>query len=594
MDPLQEYSARRDNWAAREALFQKQFIRIGNWRLLTAILAAILAWFAFGRGAVSGSILLFPLAVFIALVVWHQNVIRRRTLAQRAIRFYDDGLARLNPIWMGHGIAGESFRDPSHVYSEDLDLFGKGSLFELLARTRTRSGEDMLASWLLAPAAREEALARQEAVRELRPNLELREDIALLGEDIRSEVNTEAATKWGRAPEIRFPRALRPLSLILAVGGIATLLAFFAKALPISPFAAILACDFAVIFLLRGRVSQVLAGVEASGRDLTIISLLVKRLEKESFESPCLQQLWAALQTDGQPASRRIAKLGRLVDILDSSDHVLVRAIRPVLLWNEQLAMALEAWRRDSGAQIGSWLHAISEFEALSSLAALAFERPQWCFPTLVESSSGSFHAEALQHPLMSPSRCVPNDVSFGNGATLLIVSGSNMSGKSTLLRAAGLNTILAWAGSCVAAARLETSPLQVAASIRVTDSLQENRSRFFAEITRIRQIVDLTRSGPPVLFLLDELLSGTNSHDRRIGAAGIVRGLLQTGAIGFVTTHDLALTGIEEYDHSHVRNVHFEDRIVEGRIEFDYKLKPGVVQRSNALELMRAVGLEV
>jgi DNA mismatch repair ATPase MutS len=499
----------------------------------------------------------------------------------------------LEDAWAGRGTSGDQYRDASHIYSEDLDVFGKGSLFELIARTRTNAGEELLARWFLTPADREEALARQAAVNELRSRLDLREDIALIGEDIRSGVKAHSLIAWGTAPETRFAPFLRPLCLLLAIAGIVFLIAFFASLLPIWPLIAVLACNFTLIFLLRHRVSNILAGVDSSGRDLTIISLMLERFEGERFECLRLQELRSVLDIRGLTASRRIAKLGRLIEILDSSDHVLVRAIRPLVLWNEQLAMALERWRRDSGRSIGSWVRTIAEFEALSSLASIAFERPGWTFACLSESAPGLFRAEGLQHPLLSTAECVPNDVSMDDSVRLLIVSGSNMSGKSTLLRSVGLNAVLAWAGAPVAAARLEISRLQVGASIRITDSLQEHRSRFFAEIVRIRQIVELTRTGPLVLFLLDELLSGTNSHDRRIGAAGIVKGLLDTNAIGLLTTHDLALTKIEP-DEPRVMNVHFEDRMSAGQIEFDYKLRPGVVQRSNALELMRAVGLQV
>jgi DNA mismatch repair ATPase MutS len=231
--------------------------------------------------------------------------------------------------------------------------------------------------------------------------------------------------------------------------------------------------------------------------------------------------------------------------------------------------------------------------EALSSLAALAYERPHWTAPELVEDGP-LFEAEVLRHPLMNPNRAVPNSVRVGGHRPLLIVSGSNMSGKSTLLRAVGLNTVLAWAGSVVAAQRLRVSPVAVAASMRVVDSLQDGKSRFYAEITRLRQIMDLTGTKRPVLFLLDELLSGTNSHDRRIGAEAVVRTLVERGAIGFVTTHDLALTQIADSIDGRAVNVHFEDQLEAGQIHFDYTMRPGVVERSNALELMRAVGLDV
>jgi DNA mismatch repair ATPase MutS len=251
--------------------------------------------------------------------------------------------------------------------------------------------------------------------------------------------------------------------------------------------------------------------------------------------------------------------------------------------------MAIEAWRTLNGAAIGEWIEALAEFEALSSLSALHYERPDWSFPELNDSAVAFFSATDLGHPLISSAVSVRNGLQLGPDCRLLIVSGSNMSGKSTLLRAAGLNTVLAWAGSPVCAGALKLSRLQVGASLRVSDSLQDNRSRFFAEITRLRQIVDLTQHPTPVLFLLDELLSGTNSHDRLIGATGVVRGLLKANTIGILTTHDLALTRIEN-----ARNVHLEDRIIEGKMEFDYCLRPGVVTHSNALELMRSIGLEI
>jgi DNA mismatch repair ATPase MutS len=199
-----------------------------------------------------------------------------------------------------------------------------------------------------------------------------------------------------------------------------------------------------------------------------------------------------------------------------------------------------------------------------------------------------------VKHPLIDPRHAVGNDVQLGEGCSLWIVSGSNMSGKSTLLRAVGLNAVLAWAGAPVCCTRLRVSPLRIGASIRVNDSLADNKSRFYAEISRLRDIVDLARSGQPTLFLLDELLSGTNSHDRRIGAAAVIRGLVEKGAIGFVTTHDLALAEITGTLGARARNVHFEDHIENGEIHFDYRLRDGVVERSNALELMRAVGLDV
>ncbi len=593
MPPLQEYQSRLSRWRGRHAILQRQFIRIGNWRLILGIAEAVLAWLTFGPHLVSARLLLFPLAAFIGLVVWHLRVIRRRTFAERAIKHYERGLARIEDRWHGTGNTGERFHDPLHPYAEDLDLFGRGSLFELIASVRTKAGEDTLASWLLAPATRGEALDRQESIAELRHHLDLREEVALLGEDIKADLDARATETWATAPPVYFHPLLRIAAVILSIAGLLAIAAFFAQLLPPWPALLVLACDFGIIYALREKIGLVTQVIDTPTQSLRIISLLLQRLEQEHFESPMLQRLSAHLDIDGLPASNRISRLGQWMDWLDSSDHVLVRIIRPVLLWREQIAMAIEAWRQQNGALAVKWVRCVGEFEALSSFASLAFERPNWCFPVFDESKL-CWHADALQHPLLSPAACVPNDVAFNDGLQLLIVSGSNMSGKSTLLRSIGLNTVLAWAGAPVAAQDLQLSCLQVATSMRVVDSLQDNRSRFYAEITRIRQIFDLLKKGPPILFLLDELLSGTNSHDRLLGAAGIVRNLVEAGAIGLITTHDLALADLERNLGSLARNVHFDDRFTDGRIEFNYKLKPGVVTRSNALELMRAVGLRV
>jgi hypothetical protein len=594
MDPLAEYTARRNSFRAEEALLQRQFISIGNWRLAIGVGTAALAVFIFALHSAPLWSLLIPIAAFIVLVVFHQRIIRRRTCATRAVAFYERGIARINDEWAGKGIAGDRFRDPSHVYAEDLDLFGKGGLFDLIAISRTTAGEDTLASWLLRPAELAEVLLRQAAVVELTPKLKLREDVALLAEDIRSDVNVEGLTSWGTAPIVRFPRALRPVGIVLAILGLTALLSLFAGAIPIWPLVAIVGCDAAIIFALRSKVAAVLGSVEGSGRDIRIFSALVERLEQENFESPLLQQLSSSLAVAGKRASKRIAKLGRLTDWLDSSDHVLIRVIRPLVLWQEQLAVSFEKWRAESGQYVGQWVRAVAEFEALSSFAALAFERPTWTMPELSGDCRATFEAVALNHPLIPASVCIANDLALNGERRMLIISGSNMSGKSTLLRAVGLNAVLAWAGSPVAASSLTASQLRIGASIRVTDSLQDHRSRFFAEITKLRQIVDLTKAGQPVLFLLDELLSGTNSHDRRIGASGIVKELLRANSIGLITTHDLALANIEQDLIYGVGNVHFEDHMNGKEMLFDYKLKPGVVARSNAIELMRAVGLDV
>jgi len=277
------------------------------------------------------------------------------------------------------------------------------------------------------------------------------------------------------------------------------------------------------------------------------------------------------------------------MELLDSRDNFIVRILDGPCLWTIQTAMAIEAWRSENGRYIERWLDAVAEIEAISSLANYSYEHPDDPFPAFQEGAV--FDGESLGHPLLADTRCIRNSVTLRPPLQLYVVSGSNMSGKSTLLRAVGINAVLALAGAPVRAARLSLSPLSVGASIRTMDSLEEGHSRFMAEILRLKQILELPR---PALFLLDELLGGTNSHDRAIGAEGLIRSLLARGAIGLATTHDLSLSRVADDLAPSALNVHFEDRLEGGQLVFDYRMRPGVVTRSNALDLMRAVGLDV
>jgi DNA mismatch repair ATPase MutS len=270
-----------------------------------------------------------------------------------------------------------------------------------------------------------------------------------------------------------------------------------------------------------------------------------------------------------------------------------MRALNIPLMYVVQVAYAAESWRRAHGNAVRSWLKAVGEAEALLSLSGYSYEHPDDPFPDFVEGPP-CFLAEQLGHPLIPTAKCVRNDVSVCGETRVLLISGSNMSGKSTLMRAVGINTVLAMVGAPVRARRLQLTPLQIGASILINDSLQEGSSRFYAEITRLRQICDLAEKHPPVLFLLDELLQGTNSKDRLIGAEGVVRALLASGAIGLISTHDLALTSLGERSDPRLHNVHLQDEIEDGKMRFDFKLHDGVVTKSNGVELMRLIGLKV
>jgi DNA mismatch repair ATPase MutS len=355
--------------------------------------------------------------------------------------------------------------------------------------------------------------------------------------------------------------------------------------------------EVAIASIWRRQTHHVLHAIDTPEHDLALLAGLLARIESEPFKSPRLTTLQASLMTAGVAPSKRIAQLRTLVSWVDSTHNLLFGPIAYVLLLRQQLAVAIDRWHRAYGPTVEAWLRAAGEVEAFASLSTYAFERPGDPFPELVDEEP-LFAADALGHPLIAPASVVRNDVRLGGaegGAPrVVIISGSNMSGKSTLLRSVGVNVVLALAGAPVSATRLRLSALVLGATLHVEDSLQAGHSRFYAEILRIRTIVEAARGPVPMLFLLDEILHGTNSYDRRIGAEGIVRALAGIGAIGFVTTHDLALTELPSMLGQAAVNMHFEDRLEDGKMIFDYRMRPGVVEHSNALALMRAIGLDV
>jgi hypothetical protein len=513
---------------------------------------------------------------------------RRRTVglwrrAERSAWFYERRLACVEERWAGAGETGERYLDERHPCAPDLDLFGRGCLFERLCPAGTRPGEDTLAGWLLAPAGPEEVRRRQEAVAELRDRLALREELALLALDVPAGEDYRGLAAWGSAaaPLPAAARAAVWLSTALTAAALASWL--FLAASP-APLLGALLLQGGLAWLLRARTAAVLGPIEGHARGLAALAPLLARLEAERGAAARLKELQQTLAGDGPPASARTARLARL---LSWAPLAALLAGRPLL------ALAVETWRQRSGPALGAWLGALGEFEALGALAAYSFENPSDPFPEVVEGEP-CYEGEALAHPLLPRDRCVANDVCLAGELHLLVVSGSNMSGKSTLLRTVGVNAVLALAGAPVRARRLRLAPLVVGATLRIEDSLQEGRSRFYAEVLRVRQLLEVARGPVPLLFLLDELFSGTNSEDRRVGAEAVVRRLLDAGALGLVTTHDLALTGIAERLGPRAGNVHFEDRFEGGAMVFDYRMKPGVVQSSNGLALMRAVGIEV
>jgi hypothetical protein len=591
-DPAAEYTARHARWRERLAAESALDARLAVVRLIVFGAAAALA-IAAVQLSWSWWLLLLPVAGFIALAVRHDQVIRARDRSASLVDFYDRGLRRLRDSWSGTGATGDRYRNDHHPYANDLDLFGHGSLFQLLSLARTRTGEDTLAGWLTAAAAPAAVLERQAAVRELTGALDTREDLSLSVGRSAVSVDGDVLAAWAEAPALLAPPVMRWVSL--AVTGVTVAAAFYVwrGGHEVALLGAI-AAQMAFGVPYTRKVERTLHAADGPARDLAALQQALLLLERGHFSSERLTLLQRQLRETGPQASTAISRLRRLLEMHDWQHNMAFALIAFVLMWSIHLGWAVEAWRRRHGAHVRAWVRIIGEFEALASLSAYAFEHPSDPFPSFAAGGGACFEGAGLGHPLVAAARMQVNDVSLTAERQLLVVSGSNMSGKSTFLRTIGVNAVLAQAGAPVRATSVRMSPLAIGATLRIQDSLQEGRSRFFAEITRIRELADAARGPVPLLFLLDELFHGTNSHDRLVGASGVLRSLIDRGAVGLITTHDLSLTAIVDTLGARAGNVHFEDSFDGRDMRFDYRVKPGPVTKSNALALMRAVGLDV
>ena len=584
-------TARRQTAARLDAVDR----RLSLARLSTFVAAGLLAVGAFWQGWFSGWWLGVPAVAFVVLIVVHDRIIQTRVVATRAVQWYERGLARIEDRWPGEGECGTRFRDDNHPYECDLDIFGDGSVFQLLTTAQTASGEETLAAWLLGGADPDTVRSRQAAVRDLAARPQLREDLHTLGAEVRGGVDSRSLVAWATAPPILNHSWLRVIGLVLAVAAVVSIAAWAAGMTPGVVPLLVLLINATLGITVRRRVDRVLHGSSAPARELVILSTVLGRLGEEAFAADRVQHLQATLGDGRDEPVAAAHRLNRFIEMHDWQHNIIFAPFAVVMLWGLQCAAAVEAWRGRHGRSVAGWLQTVGEFEALASLATYSFEHPADPFPELVEGSpTPVFEAEQLAHPLIPRARVVTNDIRLGAEPQMLVVSGSNMSGKTTLLRTVGVNGVLALAGAPVRARQLRLSPVAIGATLRVQDSLLGGRSRFYAEITRIRQLVDIVRGSTPLLFLLDELFHGTNSNDRVEGAHGVLHFLVSLRAIGLVTTHDLALAGLADRLDTTAANVHFEERFVDGEMSFDYRCRPGRATRGNALALMRAVGLDV
>ena len=657
VSPAELYAERRERCLTEERRLAAVSLRLSIGRGVT--FAAFLACLLLTLLAASGPLLVplsgagAALAAFAVLAVIHDRCLRRLRRAEELRRIVDEGLARLERDWDRLPVPSEPPRDRGLALAKDLDLYGRASLFQLLGTAHTPAAKGLLRDWLEGAAAPAEVRARQAAVTELAELLDFRQllELAVRGME-RRPPDAEPFLRW--AEDEPWLLARPALLWTARAAGALTLLA--AAAIPLwglRPFLVLATCNFGLTYACRGRLWPQLERVSARRDEMMQYVAALRHAVSRPFASPRLVELAAALGAPpkehpprgewceagpaatrralpedgpdcdvgshreagpherrgvggiggrrGESADAALAALESRLGLADARHSAPVHFLLQVLtLWDFHVLALLEAWQRRCGRHARRWLSVLGEIEALAALAALRFENPGWCLPEVI-AGQPELTARDLGHPLLPDSRRVGNDVTVGPSGTFLLVTGSNMSGKSTLLRAIGINAVLAQAGGPACAAGLRLPPVRLATSILVEDSLAEGVSFFLAELLRIKQVVaaaaEAREHGAGHLYLLDEVLRGTNSAERRIAVQRVLRHLLARGALGAVSTHDLELAtgaGLAQA----ARQVHFRETLIPGpdgpRMTFDYRLRPGRATTTNALELLRQVGLDL
>jgi hypothetical protein len=616
--PHTAYQDRLARHGAARDLAARRSLRLSNTRVAT-FLAGFAAFVVADMlpqplAAIAVGALALLAAAFVAQVVLHRRARGAERWHGALASVAREGLLRIERDWealkTSLPAAERDHAEPEldHPYAHDLDVLGAASLIHLAGPVASERGRQLLRSWLLAPATPREVRERQGAVKELAPAAELRAEITARGRLVAADVShgIEHLIGWAeREPWLLGQRWLRVAPWVLpplVLAGVVAQLVLGVPALWLLP---------AVLQLIAYRRIGRWAGTTFSEAERGSGSLrgLVPQLaalDGLTWEDARLRSLEARLRTGERRAHVHLERLVRLLDTVESRRNVVYAVLSPLLLLDAHLGVALDRWRAANGRSVRDWIDAAGEWEALAALATIAHDHPTWCYPAFVDSPEtpasdpvlGRFAARALGHPLLHPDRCVRNDVAIGPAGTFLFVTGSNMSGKSTLLRAVGANAVLAGAGAPVCCEELSLPSVRVYTCMRVHDSLAEGVSLFMAELLRIKEIVEAVDAPDvrPVLYLLDEILHGTNAVERRVAARGVLRHLLAARAIGAVSSHDLELADHPDL-HAAARAVHFTERVdvdPQGgtRLSFDYRLRDGIATTRNALELLRAVGL--
>jgi hypothetical protein len=590
-----EASAEAQHWNTRSNALAQQRM----WVFLMGTVAFVAYAFASDAKPAIMSVGLILALVFIRLIVLHRQAREREGWHMELVQIAQEARCRVSRSW---DCLGQPSPTPpeDHPYEDDLDVFGHASLYTLLGMPATRPGADTLAAWLLAPASAEAILERQAAVRELTPAIEFRDELQAAGR-IAGPVEMEEIAqllKWAEAPSwLSGIHGVTVAAVVLPVATVATSALHIAGTVP---FLWIVPVGLTLSLVRRHfeRIQDDFTRASNGEGGLRRYHELIARVIDQHFEATLLSEHRQSLATSGETAADALLRLFRLMEMSDLRFNVQMHLpVNLLTLWDVHVLVRMERWKAIHGEKLHGWMEALGRVDALSALAGLAHGHPDWTFP-VVEAEAGAcvVDAQGLGHPLLDPSTAVRNDVTLGPPGSLLLVTGSNMSGKSTLLRALGANVVLAGAGGPVCATSMKLPTVDLRTSMRIRDSLEGGISYFMAELRRLKAVAEAATAAEavPVLYLLDEILQGTNTAERQIAARRILRHLLGQNAIGAVTTHDLTLADAPDLREQAVL-VHFRESLdgPEGDtpISFDYRLRQGTATSTNALRLMEIMG---
>lgn len=602
---------------------QQQIYRIGTLRLLLFVAGvAGIIYFRAESWAVLAGIALVTLLPFILLIKYHNRLFYRKDYLEKEIEINRQELAALDYDISGFD-DGEEFVNPAHLYTYDLDVFGAHSLFQYINRTCTEPGKRLLAEWLGKHLEKkEDILKRQAAVRELAPELQFRQRFRILGLLHKGKAADETELKaWAASPSaFRRNKFLRVLPAIIASANIICVLLIVTGYLPASIWGVIWTCFVTASFAFTGKITRMQA---VYGKKLQILGTyagLLRLMEAQPMQCGLLKEIKEKIGGEKRKASLSISRLSKLMNELDQRNNVFMYVIlNGLFFWELRQIMRIEAWKEQYAGELPQWLTALGETDALNSLATFAYNHPGYSYPTLFDKAdmisgkecpdSGSgynsrpcagngsgfmLRAKALGHPLMHRDRCVRNDIDMEKRPFFIIITGANMAGKSTYLRTVGINYLLACTGMPVCAEEMEVYPARLITSLRTSDSLNDNESYFFAELKRLKLIIDKLQAGEELFIILDEILKGTNSVDKQKGSFALIRQFMALRANGIIATHDLLLGTLIDLFPENIRNYRFEADITDNELTFSYRLRPGVAQNMNACFLMKKMGIAV